>query len=246
MAGLSYEFGRKIGGLFRKGKWMARSLSGSESVTIRAEFEAGRDLARRFEKDIDSDPSAQQVVGEIGSRLVARLIHSKRRFCFRVLSSAETNAFALPGGFIFVTRALLELCQWDRDEVACILGHEIGHVVKGHAIDRLWNEVAIGVATHVVSGRGLLNKVVKQAGTQLLQSAYSQDQELKADEYGYDLSESAGFNQQAAFGMLRRLQNKKGMLGNSVLSIYFSSHPPIDLRISNLNRHLQGKRLWDH
>jgi predicted Zn-dependent protease len=49
----------------------------------------------------------------------------------------EPGAFALPGGFLYVTRPLLEICGFDEDEVACVVGHEMGHVVRGHAMERI-------------------------------------------------------------------------------------------------------------
>ena len=239
MAGLSYEFGRKIGDMFRKGKWVMRSLSGNEMLTIQGEYEVGRSLARQFEADLDADPGANTLVSEVGGRLETRLTNRKRRFTFRVLNSSEANAFALPGGFIYVTRALLDLCHGDGDEVAFILGHEIGHVVKEHAINRIMDKAAIDVAARVISIRGWLTKVLQQGGKKLLESAYSQDQELAADDFGYRLVESAGFNKLAAFSMLKRLQDSTNLLGDSIMSVYFSSHPPVKLRIERLNRLLR-------
>ncbi|MHC4443912.1 MAG: M48 family metallopeptidase [Planctomycetota bacterium] len=239
MAGLSYEFGRTIGDMFRKGKWLWRSVSGDEKLTVRGEYEVGRGLARKFAEDLDPDPRVNRLVVEVGNRLVSRLLNKKRRFSFRVLSTSEANAFALPGGFVFVTRALLDLCDGGRDEVAFILGHEMGHVVREHAINRIMDKAAIDVATRVLSRGGWMRKILQEGGRRLLESAYSQDLEFEADDFGYRLAESAGFDKRAAFRMLRRLQNNKDLLGDSALSVYFSSHPPIGLRIDRLNRRLR-------
>jgi len=238
MAGLSYELGRKVGGIFRKGKWVARSLAGDKSISDRAEFEMGRDMARQFAKDIDRDPAANRLVTEVGGRLVDRLINHKMRFNFRVLSPAQANAFALPGGFVFVTAKLLEVCQYDRDEVAFVLGHEIGHVARRHAIRRLMDKAAIDFAARAIPGRGLLNQIAKHAGTKLLQSAYSQDQEFEADDFGYRLTASAGFDGRAALRTFQRLQKIKDLPDSSEVLTYFSSHPPFDLRTEKLKRYM--------
>jgi predicted Zn-dependent protease len=225
----------------RKGKWVFQSVTGGEADMIRAEFEMGRDLAAKVAEEIgvDPDPPMARLLNEIGGRLAARLTNRQRRFTFQAVSAPEPNAFALPGGFIFVTGPLLDLCDRDPDEIAFVLGHEMGHVVRGHAVDRLLNDTLINVASRRLQTRGWAGEVFKRVGSDLLHGAYSRDQELEVDRFGFRLTQSASFNPYAALRMLERLKGRTDAGGDAPLMQYFASHPPLDVRIESLRRLLR-------
>jgi predicted Zn-dependent protease len=238
MAGFFYNLGRMIGPKLRKAQWVVSSLTGTEAETLQAEYEVGRDLAQAFAQQtaLDRSPDVESWLGEIGGRLAGCVANRQRRFCFRVVRAAEANAFALPGGFIFVTRPLLELCQWDVNETAFVLGHEMGHVIRQHAIDRLMaNSVISAAVGRLTPGRGLIHTPLVGLATSLLNQGYSQEQELEADRVGVALARAAGFDAAAAVRLLARLGTAAGFLGT-----YFSSHPPTDLRIRQIERALRG------
>ncbi len=243
MGGLFHSLGRITGPVLRKGKWVLQSLTGSEADVIRAEFEVGRDMAHALaqEVEIDSSPATGQLLAEVGGQLAGRLTNRQREFSFRAILSPEINAFALPGGFVFVTRALLDLCGGDRNEVACILAHEMAHVVRGHAMNRIMNSTVVTIASRTGVAANVMRHRIVELGLRLLHNAYSQDQELEADAFGVRLARSAGFDPRAAAGVFRKLKEKGDALGDSELAGYFSSHPPFDLRIAELNRLLRRK-----
>ena len=243
MGGIFYNLGKMAGPVVRKGKWFLKSLTGSEADVIRAEFEVGRDMAHAVgqEVQVDSDPATGRLLDEAGARLVRRLTNRQRTFAFRALRSAEVNAFALPGGFIFVTRALLELCEWDRDETAFILAHEMAHVVRGHAMDRIMNSAVVTMASKTGVAANVMRHRLVELGLRLLHKAYSQDQELEADAFGVRLARSAGFDPRAAIRVLRKLEAKGDARDDSALGAYLSSHPPIELRMTELSRLLRRK-----
>ena len=238
MAGLFYQFGRMVGPKIRKGKWVLHSLTGSQADMIAAEFEVGRDMARELEASVatSSDPATASLLNEVGQRLTSRLTDRHRAFRFRAIESPEINAFALPGGFIYMTRSLLSLCQSNRDEVAFVLGHEIAHVVRGHAMDRIVNSAVVSAASRASIASPVLRSRAVQVGLDLLKNAYSQDQELESDAFGIHLAHSAGFDPRAAVAVLEHLKNKGDIAGESELLAYFSSHPQFDLRVTELNR----------
>ena len=130
MSGLFYNLGRMVGPKVRKAKWIWQSVTGSEADAIKVEHDVGQDLACeiRHRLELDQNPQTAQLLNETGRRLSACVVNKSRRFSFEAVNGAEPNAFALPGGFIFVTGSLVELCQWNQSEVAFILGHEMGHV----------------------------------------------------------------------------------------------------------------------
>jgi predicted Zn-dependent protease len=241
MGGLFYNLGRKVGPKVRRAKWIWHSMTGTEADTVKMENEVGRDLAReiRTQSELNRGPQIEEILNEIGFRLSKCVVNKSRTFSFEALSGTEPNAFALPGGFIFITRSILELCKWDRDETAFILAHEMGHVIRKHAINRIMRDFAVTAASRVVPARGALTSWVKQVGVQYLESSYSQELEFQADKLGIRLVEAAGFKPEASLMLLRRLSNLKSSENRIEIGSYFSTHPPFEERIRNINEQLK-------
>ncbi len=227
--------------------WIWQSVTGSEADAIRVENQVGRDLAKEIRKQLarDSEQKTTQILNEIGPNLAKCVAKKLREFNFEVVKSDGPNAFALPGGFIFVTRSLVELCDRDRDELAFILGHEMAHVIRGHAIKRIMSNSAVNVASRAVPVRGQLSAWLRKVGIKFLESAYSQELEFQADKLGVCLADAAGYNPNASIKLLGRLSELNLSDSKSITGNYFSSHPAFDVRISNINRFLQkaGKNL---
>jgi predicted Zn-dependent protease len=229
--------GRKVGPKVRKAKWIWQSIAGSEADAITVEHEVGQDLAReiRHQLELDQEPQTEQMLNETGQRLAACVANKSRRFSFETVRGTEPNAFALPGGFIFVTRSLVELCQGNRDEVAFILGHEMGHVIRGHAMDRIVSNSAIAAASRAAPIRGLLSGWLRKVGVQFLESTYSKELESEADKLGVRLVAAAGYDPRACKQLFARLAKLSSPPGQFDLGSYFSSHPPFKVRMQNVN-----------
>ncbi len=211
---------------FRQANWMWSWMAGSETDALQAEQEYGTECARQFAAQFPGRASsaAQELVATVGSSLAA-VADPRRKFQFRVLRAGVANAFALPGGFVFITEALIRLCAQDRDEIAFFLGHEMAHVTLGHARSQLTTQTILGAVTARLSGAGMLLR-------ELLGKGYSRDLELEADREGARLSAAAGFDARAAARALLRLA--KASPGDSGLAEYFSTHPPLPERVSAL------------
>lgn len=235
MSGFFYNLGRMVGSKVRQANWVYRSLTGTEAESIAAEMAVGRDLASAFlqQMEVDPDPEAIQYLDALGARLVPCLRQQQWSFRFLSVLAPEVNAFALPGGYLFVTRRLLQICADDPDGLAFVLGHEMGHVVRRHAIERMMaNSLLSGVLGRLpVAGGALRGQVVSLLGT-LLRQGYSREQELDADSCGFDLVKAAGFDPQGATRVLLRL----GSFGTAdpMLSGYLASHPPLEVRLAQL------------
>jgi predicted Zn-dependent protease len=227
MAGLFYSLGRLLGPKVRKGQWIWESVAGSEADSLRAERQVGRDLAAavRAETPPDADAAVRSLVGEVGARLARCVANKARRFDFEVLAGGEPNAFALPGGYVFITRSLVELCEMSPDELAFILGHEMAHVMRGHALDRILSQAALRMATRVAPSVGAVSAAVKGAGLKALAGAYSRDNELEADELGLRLADAAGFDPAAAQRLMQRLAALHGRAAEGLMARYFGTHP---------------------
>ena len=231
-----YRLGRMAAPHLANAKWLFEASTGTEEARIKAEYEAGLHLAHAYRKEapVDEDPATRRLLDEIGSRLTGRLRNKQRRFTFAGTLTPETNALALPGGFVFISRPLLELCEFRMDEVAFVLAHETGHVVLQHTFKRYMTSSAVNLAQRAVRTRHPAAQVAGMLARDLLDKGYSRRQEFDADRFGYRLCEAAGFGPGGARSLLERLRplaaRPEGM------ERYFATHPPIAERIERLGR----------
>lgn len=236
MANLFYKLGKKYGSSLIKGKWYYKSLFGSEEEAIEAETWVGRQLAIKItqEMKIDVDPSHQQIANEIGEKLCKRVTDKNRKFRFYVLFASDVNAFALPGGYIFLTDALLKLVDKNRDEIAFVLAHEILHVMLKHPFNRIIADHSFRAVSNIVTKSGVLGTFAKQAIGDLLKKSYSREKELEADKYAVRLMYSAGFDPHSAKTLLRKLE--PGSPADLPVYNYFLTHPSIEERIEKIDK----------
>jgi beta-barrel assembly-enhancing protease len=241
MASFFYRLGKAIGPPLRQANWVFRSLTDTDAEALRAENAVGRDLASALlqQMELDREPAVEAMLVDLKYRLAQCLRNRQRQFQFLAVKTAEINAFALPGGFVFITRPLLEFCQWDQDELAFILGHEMAHIVQGHVMDRLLaNSMIRATLGRLTPVGGLLGQPIVGLAATLLNQGYSQDNELEADRVGIQLASHAGFDPTAAARLFARLRNLGG--DRSPLSGYFSTHPSLEIRIQHLSRHTRS------
>jgi beta-barrel assembly-enhancing protease len=227
LPGLGRRLGRQARKPYRQAKWMWSWASGTEDEALEAERDYGRECAREFVKQFSGSAPRkdQELVAMVGGKLGNAVRDPRREFHFSAVSSSTINAFALPGGFVFITEALISLCENDQNEIAFLLGHEIGHILRGHARDKL-------------TASALLNAVIGRpsgAGQMLLQAVskgYSRTLELEADRESVRLAEAAGFDPRASIRALQRLAHISS--DNAGLAEYFSTHPALSERIREL------------
>ncbi|HMR33228.1 MAG TPA: M48 family metalloprotease [Geminicoccaceae bacterium] len=183
----------------------------------------------------------QRYVSRIGNRLAAVSELPDLKFTFTVIDSDIVNAFALPGGYVYVTRGLLALAE-NEAEVAGVLAHEIGHVTARHTAQRMqqqqYGQLGAGLAT--IAGAILLGDTGAQigqqlagAGAQLWVAGYSREQEFQADELGVRYLGRAGYDPQAMATFLdalerndrlqQKLAGRSGASGGA--SEWLASHP---------------------
>lgn len=212
-------------------------------------------------KDVDSEIVTQyglydddeilEYVGRV-SRDVLRVSHMRREdvpkqyldteFTFRVLDSPVVNAFALPGGYIYVTRGLLAHLNNDA-QLAVVQGHEIGHVAARHASQRGLQQTIgqVAVISGAILGQELLGLPgesilnLSSSAAQLLFLRYSRDNERESDELGVEYAAMAGYAAEegaAFFTSLKRLSEQSGQSIPNMLS----SHPNPGEREQNIPR----------
>ncbi|HEX9971014.1 MAG TPA: M48 family metalloprotease [bacterium] len=229
------NLGRKLGTTVNRSKWYHKSLFSSEDEAIEAEYVLGKALATNISREmkIKHDPDLQNLLEEVGGKLVAKVVNKKRKFKFQVVETNDINAFALPGGFIFVTQALLDKIEMNRDELSYILAHEIMHVVLKHPINRILTDYSAQVISNIFLKGGTIGLIAKKLVGSLLRSSYSQDNEFEADNYAVRLMNSAGFNPQASQLVLTKLAASSPE--DIPIYNYFLSHPSVKERIEKID-----------
>jgi len=151
------QLGRKGGELFNRSRWYWKSSTGDENEVIKAEYILGKNLAKDLISgiSIDLNPELNELLQSVGKEMEYPLRNKKRKFHFYIHYTKDVNAYALPGGFIFITYGLLNQIKNYPDELAFVLGHEMMHVVLGHPIQRVFN----GYGTKLLNV--VLNKYTK-------------------------------------------------------------------------------------
>lgn len=185
------------------------------------------------------DSRVQNYVKNIGEKLVPVTERKDVQYTFTVLDSPEINAFALPGGYVYVTRGLMAWANSEA-ELAAVMGHEIGHVNARHSAARYSQGVAAQLGLSVLSAVTNTPWVNQAAGmgSDLLQAQYSQGQEYEADTLGIRYTQKTGYDPLAMSKFLQQLnretayeQQFRGQRGGGGLNDFFASHPNTPARV---------------
>ena len=196
------------------------------------------------QRAIYNDPTLQAYVNRVGQRLVASSDDPNSTFTFTVIDSPDINAFAAPGGYIYVNRGLLAYLD-NEAELAAVLAHEIGHVTASHHNRRQAASVTnsvVATTTYVLTGSSDLASASTMYGGELI-SGYGRDMELEADGLGAQTMHQSGYDTDSlleVIGVLKdqeqfqRVQSKSG--GKPVASYHglYASHPRNDQRLKTV------------
>jgi len=215
-------------------------------LTEAQEVSIGRQNDPKIRKQygVYNDPELQAYVQRVGEQLAKKSHRPNLRYTFTVLDSDEVNAFALPGGYIYITRGILAYIQ-NEAELAAVLGHEIGHVTARHGVNQYTRAMAAQI------GAGVLSAVVPELGGQLgqdllnilgnaLLSGYGREDELQADRLGAEYIARNNYDPDAVIGVVSILKNqeefekKRAAAENREPRVYhgvFATHPSADQRL---------------
>ena len=201
------------------------------------EIKLGNLFSTEMEKELTlygRDPVVTEYINELGQRLALHSSRNNIAYHFKVVDAEAVNAFALPGGYVYINLGLIRAAE-SESELAGVMGHEIGHIVGRHGAKQLTKQLGFAAVEQLVLGKDS-NKLEKLAaniartGTLM---KYSRDAEREADTYAVQGMYDAGIDPEGVatfFETLHKLQKRQP----GQLERFFSTHPPTDERIQNV------------
>lgn len=197
-------------------------------------------------RQVYDDPELQAYVNRIGQRLAANSDEPEQEFTFTVLDTEMINAFAAPGGYIYISRGLLPFLD-SEEELAGVLGHEIGHVTANHhgrqGRGRVTNKI-VAITAYVLTGSSDVAEASTMYGSELL-SGFGREMELEADSLGAEFMHKTGYDPQAllqVIGVLKdqeqfqRVQAKASGKPAGTYHGLYATHPRNDKRLQTVIR----------
>lgn len=216
----------------------------ANSVSQAQEVQMGQQYAGQINQQLPlvQDAEVNRYINVLGDSLARVTPRSDLDWHFYIVDSPEVNAFAVPGGFIYVNRGLIERAQ-NMSEVAGVIGHEIGHVVLRHSIKQMAQQqnantiVGLGCALSNVCNNGVAGAAVQLGGGAIF-AKFSRQDEAEADQEGVIFTTKAGIDPRGIPQMFQILLDERQSRPDAV-SAFFASHPVEESRIQATQAQIQ-------
>lgn len=212
-------------------------------VSESQEIQMGKEAAQQVQASIGlvDDPALQQYVSNIGMKMAAQSERPELPWEFHVVDDAAVNAFALPGGFIYVTRGLLAAIT-NEAELASVLGHEIGHVTARHSVQQISKaqlaQLGLGLGSILSSDIAQFAGLASQ-GLGILFLKYGRDAENQADELGFRYALNQNYDVREMDDVFQTLQRESELAGGGGrLPEWLSTHPNPENRVEKTQARL--------
>lgn len=205
------------------------------------EISLGKSVSRQINKKykLVKDPRLNKKVFDIGRKVSAVCDRKELNYYFYIIDEDTINAFSLPGGYVYIYKGLLDILDND-DQIAFVLGHEIGHIVARHSIKRLQSSIGANLlllASSRVESSGSSAPGTVSLILATIISGYSQEDEFLADKLGCKYAKKAGFDPSAGIKVLEKLEAEHKKEKARPLA-YFRSHPFAVQRIKMMKEEL--------
>ncbi|MCK5127762.1 MAG: M48 family metalloprotease [candidate division Zixibacteria bacterium] len=214
-------------------------ISNAQEVSI------GRELdqqVRSTEKILD-DLQWQAYITELGDRIVAVSDRKDIQYHFTVVESDQINAFAAPGGYVFVYTGLIKKMD-NESELVSVMAHEISHIVARHGVKRLQSVLGLSLVLKLALGdKSDQTQQVAGAALGIMMSGYSRSNEHEADEFGLIYMTQAGWHPDGMIGMFEKLHAMEGDHQASMFEMLASSHPQTSDRIESTHQRVINLRI---
>jgi predicted Zn-dependent protease len=208
-------------------------------MSEKRELEIGKEEHEKLlqNSQVYQDAKLQAYVEQVGKKLAAISHRPELEYHFTIIDSPDINAFALPGGYVYVNRGLLDYLTTEA-QLAAVLGHEIGHITARHAVRQntaAKTSTALSVVTVLATGVSSLGETANLFGGALI-SGYGREMELEADGLGAEYLVKAGYDPNAMVEVITVLKNQEDFMkktSNKAPAYHglFASHPRNDTRL---------------
>lgn len=213
-------------------------------VTDEQEIEIGREIDKkvREEYNVDDSSEEQKHIEQIGRTLIGFSDRPNLPYHFTILETNEINAFAAPGGYIYVSRGMVDFIQSD-DELAGVLAHEISHIGRRHSAKQIEAITAAQLVAEQIKEQNEqlariyeeeITVIATKAVAQILLTGWGREQELEADQYAVIYMTKAGYPPQALIDLFERMDNSFGSEEGGPAERLFATHPPFPDRIARI------------
>jgi beta-barrel assembly-enhancing protease len=216
----------------------------TKEISQEEEIAIGKDLAATLlgAAPLVNDPKLQRYVNNVGRWIASQSERPDLPWQFGVLEAPQLNAFAVPGGTVFITRGLLERMRSEA-ELAGVLGHEITHVVKKHHLKAIQKGAMTALAGDALSmalkdrGGSVAREKLISLGTEMYGRGLDKSDELEADRFGVVIAARAGYDAYGLPAVLQTLQSLNAQ--DSQLALMFKTHPAPGERLDALSERMQ-------
>lgn len=235
------------------------SPKGASGITIQQEEEMSHEFMKLIwaHFEIIKDPLIVNYVNNVGQKIISTLPPQPFSYHFYVIKEDTYNAFATPAGHIFIYSGLIEAMD-SEEELACIIAHEISHVLCRHISQKIERAKKINYATLAgvlagvllgTTGASAVASAVtlgSMAAGQSYELAYSRDNERQADQIGLNILRKAGYNGVGLITTLEKMRSKRWFDSNQ-MPTYLATHPGSEERMAYIDTWLEGhKKTEDH
>ncbi|HKW47493.1 MAG TPA: M48 family metallopeptidase [Gemmatimonadaceae bacterium] len=211
-------------------------------VSQRQEVQLGQQESARIQQQLPmvQDAVVNEYVSSLGNQIASHTSRADLQWQFYVVNTDVVNAFALPGGIIYVNRGII--ARADRmNELAAVLAHEVEHVVRRHSVKQMQQMQGANVGLTVacvltnVCNNQAASAAINVGGTAVF-ARFSRADEIEADEGGFQTLIKAGIDPTGMLTFFQKLLAEEQQSGNSNVSSWFSTHPGTQDRITNVQR----------
>ncbi len=221
-----------LGRIFDVGKDVATATTGLDE---KDEIAVGREVAGRMlgAAPLVADPTLQSYINRVGRWVALQTERPDLPWHFGVLDSPAINAFAAPGGYVLITRGLYEVLD-NEAQLAGVLGHEIGHIVRRHHITVMQKSAAISAGARLAqrdNRSAMLNNLIG-TGAEVFARGLDKSAEFEADQIGVVLAARAGYSPYGLIEVLHKLAARGA--NDESLALLFKTHPGPSERLSQL------------
>lgn len=205
-----------------------------------SEVSLGKVISKQIELQypLSKDAKAIARLDKIGEKIAEISDRKDLKYYFKVVKDEGLNAFSLPGGFVYVNSGLMDIAS--NDELACVVGHEIGHIAARHAAKKL--QISLGY--QLIMGLALrnatsveLNRAVNTVFN-LISLGYSREDERLSDRLAIKYALRSGFKPEGMITFFEKLKEEEKKKGLNYHIAFFESHPAIDERINNAKKEI--------